>query len=471
VKSLLALALLLGTATAQAVRPNVLFIAIDDLRNDLGALGASHAKTPQLDAFAGTARTFSRHYTQVPTCGASRAALLRGRYPQVPAHVGNQAIAATSAAWAERSLPALFRREGYTTLALGKITHHPGGLTGKNWAEGREELPGGWERHWVPDSPWKTPLDMMHGFAHGTPRQSGASPPTEAQDGPDHAYPDAWVADDAVKTLATLTASERPWFFSVGFFKPHLPFAAPKRWHDLHAQGVPALAPEAAAKPGWPSGWHASSEFRRNYGHAGRDPANDPEYAALLRQAYAASISYVDAQIGRVLAALDASPAAARTIVVVWSDHGFLLGEHAIWGKHCLYEHALRSPLMIRHPGLPAPGQTTTATVETIDILPTLAELCQISPPAELDGRSLRPMLDDPAAPSAKPALGFWTNGARTLRNDRWRIISQPARGETPAHVELFDYLHDPDETRNHAKEQPAVVAELLETLSRYPAP
>ncbi|MCW5551408.1 MAG: sulfatase [Verrucomicrobiae bacterium] len=456
---------------AATTRPNVLFIAIDDLRNDLGALGAAHARTPQLDAFAKTARLFSHHFVQVPTCGASRCALWRGRYPTLPAHVGNNGIRDTQAEWAGRSLPALFRQNGYRTLALGKLTHHPGGRTGKDWGEGPEELPGVWDRSWIPDGPWKTPLAIMHGYANGVARQSGQSPPWEAHDGPDESYPDAWIAAEAIKTLKELAAQPQPWFFGVGFFKPHLPFAAPKRWHDLHAAGVTELKPEAAARPSWPSGWHGSGEFRGNYGHAGRDPQTDPDYARLLRRAYAASVSYMDAQVGRVLTALRETGLEDNTIVVVWSDHGFLLGEHAIWGKHALYEHALRSPLLIRHPGLAQPGKTSTAIVETVDLFPTLAELCRLPLPSELDGHSLWPQLRDPLVPSRKPAHGFWTGGQRTLRTDRWRLIVQPGKEGNAPRVELFDYLTDAYETRNHAAEQPETVRDLMARLDAIPLP
>ncbi len=462
-------AALLSAAVAAAPPPNVLFIAIDDLRNDLGALGAAHAKTPQLDSFARTARVFSHHYAQAPTCGASRCALLRGRYPTVASQVGNNGIKQTQDQWGTRSLPAVFRQNGYRTLALGKITHYPGGLTGKDWAEGREELPGAWERAWIPDGPWQTPLAIMHGYANGVARQSGKSPPWEAHDSPDEAYPDAWVAAEAVATLKQLAAQKQPWFFGVGFFKPHLPFAAPKKWHDLHAAGVPDLPPAAAAKPAWPSGWHGSGEFRAHYGHRGRDPATDADYARLLRRAYAASVSYMDAQVGRVLAALRELGLEQDTIVVVWSDHGFLLGEHAIWGKHCLYEHALRSPLMIRHPRLVQPGKASDALVETVDLFPTLADLCGLPVPAGLDGRSLRPQLNDPTASAAKAAHGFWTASLRTVRTDRWRLIAQSDKDGTAPRIELFDYQTDPAETRNHAAAHPEVVRELLARLEDVP--
>ncbi len=472
--SLVLLVTLLGghTFAESKPKPNILFISIDDLRCDVGALGVAHAKTPQLDSFAKSARVFSQHYVHVPTCGASRCALMRGRYPTAAAHLSNDAIRRTQAEWGEESLPAVFRAAGYRTLAVGKLTHYPGGRTGKDWAEGPEELPGAWDRAWIPAGPWKNAQAIMHGYANGAARQPGKSPPWEAHDGPDDAYPDAWVAADAVKTLRELAEQKEPWFLGVGFFKPHLPFAAPQRYHELHAAGIPDLKAVAAAKPTWPSGWHRSGEFRGNYSHAnGRDPDSDAEYAQLMRRAYAASISYMDAQVGRVLDELRKLELDDNTIVVVWSDHGFLLGEHAIWGKHCLYEQALRSPLMIRRPGLPQPGQTSDAIVETVDLFPTLTELCGLSAPASLDGRSLSPQLNDPAAPTAKPALGFWTGNQRTVRTDRWRLIAQGAKGMNQPQVELFDYETDPDETRNHAAAHPEVVADLLARLNKVPTP
>jgi len=491
-------ALAAGRALGDATKPNVLFIAIDDLRCDVGAMGVTHAKTPQLDAFAKSARVFTRHYVQVPTCGASRCALLRGCYPTVPSQVNNNGILQTHAQWGHQSLPAVFRSAGYRTLALGKITHHPGGWTGKGWSEGPPELPGVWDRSWVPDGPWKTPESIMHGYANGVARRAGKSPPWEAYDGPDEAYPDAWVAGEAVQMLQELAAKQEPWFFGVGFFKPHLPFAAPRRWHELHAAGVPDLKPQVAAKPTWPSGWHNSGEFRGNYGHAaGRDPDTDADYARLMRRSYAASVSYMDAQVGRVLDELSRLGLDDNTIVVVWSDHGFLLGEHAIWGKHSLYEQSLRSPLMIRQPGLPQPGQATSAIVETVDVFPTLADLCGLETPAGIDGRSLRAQLNHPAAPVAKPAYGFWTGGKRTVRTDRWRLIVHPSKetkrlsengkankidspptgrpelqiGPNAPQLELFDYESDPDETHNHAELNPEIVAELLVRLSKIPSP
>ncbi len=466
------LALVLCMARTVEARPNVLFISIDDLRNDLGVLGASHARTPHLDSFAQSARVFRHHYVQVPTCGASRRVLMRARYPDLPAHLGNETIRQDGATWAADSLPGIFRTAGYETLSLGKITHYPGNRTGRGWAEGPEELPGVWDRAWVPEGPWRSPEAMMHGYANGAPRIRGQSPPYEAFDGPDDAYPDAWVAADAVATLGDLAKRDRPWFFAVGFFKPHLPFAAPRKWHDLHAGSAPALPAGESAKPDWPSGWHGSAELRSGYLQTDQyDPSANPGNAIRMRESYAAAISYMDAQVGRVLRALGENGFAENTIVIVWSDHGFLLGEHGIWGKHCLYEPALRSPLMIRTPAMAHPGAPSDALVETVDVLPTLADLCGLPVPAGVNGCSLRPQLNEPAAPSGKAALGFWTGGLRTIRTERWRLIVQPGFKQGTPRVELFDYQTDPGETRNHADRHPGIVADLLRQIDASAPP
>ncbi|MEZ6038964.1 MAG: sulfatase [Planctomycetaceae bacterium] len=459
-----------------ARRPNVLFIAIDDLRNDLGCLGITHAKTPSLDAFAATARVFSHHYVHVPTCGASRCALLRGQYPKHAVHLSNNAIKQTQKDWIRRSLPGWFQQNDYRTLSIGKISHYPGNLTGKDWNEGPQEMPGVWERSWIPNSPWPHSQAMMHGYGNGLARRPGKSHPFEAFDGPDEAYPDAWVAGDAIQTLDELQSGEQPWFFAVGFFKPHLPFAAPKRWWDLHDADNLA-APAVTTKPEGISGWHNSGEFRGNYGHdyedvngqiTHRDPASDAEYAKTLRHGYAAAVSYVDAQVGRLLSKLDQVDPHRKTIVVIWSDHGFLLGEHAIWGKHCLYENAVRSPLMIRLPGLQKAGEISESIVQTVDVFPTLTDLCGLPKPAELDGQSLRPLLTDPQHPWERPAFAFWTGNRRSIRTERWRLIVHPGRdtkAQTADAFELFDMQSDPNESTNVAIQHPEIISELIAEL------
>lgn len=244
----------------------MLFISIDDLRNELGVFGVDYMETPNIDAFAGESRIFSRHFVQVPTCGSSRAALLRGKRADSSEFIPNSAIANT----------------------------HEG------WAEGPEELPGVWDRVWVPESPWETPQDMMHGYANGQPRERGESPTWEAHEGLDTSYPDGWVAEDAVKILNEFSESNSPWFFAVGFFKPHLPFAAPKSYFDLYDPETMPIPEDTARHPS-PSSWHGSGEMMGNYGQHPGHPNINKAYAQQLRHGYAAATSYVDAQVGKVL--------------------------------------------------------------------------------------------------------------------------------------------------------------------------
>lgn len=443
--------------------PNVLFISIDDLRNEVGAYGVDYIETPNMDAFAGESRVFSRHFVHVPTCGSSRAALLRGRRADSQEFIANNTIANTHEEWGDRSLPAWFKQHGYQTLSLGKITHYPGGLTGDGWAEGPEELPGVWDRIWVPESPWETPQDMMHGYANGQPRDRGESPTWEAHEGSDTSYPDGLVAEDAVKTLNELSESDSPWFFAVGFFKPHLPFAAPKSYFDLYdPETIPI--PEDTARHPSPSSWHGSGEMMGNYGQHPGHPNSNKAYAKQLRHGYAAATSYVDAQVGKVLEAFRELGMDENTIVVIWSDHGFALGEQGIWGKHSLYEVALKSPLMIQYPGIKEPGMVSSAIVETVDIFPTLTELAGLPTPEGLDGISLNDHLLNAETPSLKEAVGHWRNGQTTIRNENWRLIVHKSEEDIEG-FELFDFRESEEGVRKNPDEFHEVVGILNKQL------
>ena len=452
------------TAAAVARPPNVLFIAVDDLRPWLGCYQPGLAVSPNIDRLAAEGRRFSRHYVQIPTCGASRCSLMFGRYPgRFPADTGNDAIAKTAANQPLPALPALFREQGYRTVSVGKITHYPGGRTGKDWAAGPRELPGAWDEALMPCGPWKTPEGAMHGYANGvTRRQAGKDrakkPAVQAADGDDLAFPDGWIAGEAAKQIGELAAGETPFFLAVGFIKPHLPFAAPDAYFKQASVLSPPV-PAATDKPAFPGTWHGSGEFRQ-YGMNGGDPFAGS--AEPYRKAYLACVRYTDAQVGKLLAALDASPAAANTVVVLWGDHGFLLGEHAIWGKHCLFEEALHSPLIIRVPRHRLPGVASEAVVETIDIYPTLAALAGIPLPDALDGDSLVPQIEDPSAPSDGLAAGLWRDHA-TLRTDSHRLIVA-RKGVAPA--ELYDHRVDPAESKNAAARQPEVERELRQRLA-----
>ncbi len=446
------LAIFMVSALRAAERPNVLFIAVDDLRPWLGCYREDLQVSPNIDRLASGGRLFRRHYVQVPTCGASRCALMFGRYAgRLPGDSGNDAIRATAAKQPHPALPVLFRKNGYRTISVGKITHYPGGRSGKDWKEGAEELPGAWDTCVMPVGPWKSPEAAMHGYAGGVPRAKGGekSPVTEFAEGDDSSYPDGWIAAEAVARLEEAAASGKPFFLAAGFIKPHLPFAAPASYGKEAAE-FPVPRPTADAKPGFPTTWHGSNEFRR-YRFDRGNPFRSETAAEDYRRAYLACIRYTDAQIGKLLDALERSGAAANTVVVLWSDHGWLHGEHGIWGKHCLFEEALLSPLIIRVPAQKQAGEESDQIVETIDLFPTLAGLAGLPLPATLDGKSLEPILADARAASDGIAAGGWKDKL-TVRDDRFRMI---VSRKDPGYTELYDHRTDPAERSNAAGKHP----------------
>jgi len=449
-------------AAGLTASPNVLFLSLDDLRPDLGCYGVAQASTPHIDRLAAKGRIFTRHYVQAPTCGASRYTLLTGRY----GGRGNNALM-QRAGRPERtpSLPEVFRAAGYTTVAVGKISHHPGGLAGTNWQDpAAVEMPAAWDRQPLDCGPWQHPEGLMHGLANGAIRGNDkAYPAVQAVEGGAEIYPDGLITNTALDELQTLASDGKPFFLAIGWIRPHLPFGVPKRWLDLHAD-TPLPAIPHPQKPAGKSTWHGSGEFFR-YHHGGRDPRQDAEYADIVRRHYAASVSYADDQVGRVLDALEAHGLAENTVVVVWGDHGWHLGEHAIWGKHALFEESVRAPLIIHHPGIAAPGQSSAAVVETLDVFPTLCELAGLDLPGFLAGSSLKPQLENPAA-VGRSAVSY-TGAAETIRTDRYRLIRHRATAGQDGFFELYDHQSPAGETRNIAQDHPDVVAELARELDQ----
>ena len=466
---------LLACACAPAVPPglgnqpyNVLFIAIDDLRPELGAYGETHMVTPNLDRLAAEGRVFRNHYVQAPTCGASRFALLTGIRPRSNDHLSNEAFVRLLPGEEQQrpeSFAHLFRRNGYYTAAIGKVSHYPDGriYSYEGEGDGRAEMPFSWDEVSGPSDKWGTAWNAFFGYADGTNRNQrrGVAPAYEMADVPDTGYPDGLIAAAAVDKLGEL--KDRPFLLAVGFLKPHLPFTAPQRYWDLYNPDTIALSPNPDAPVGHnPASVHDSNEMFGNYGHpverGGAGRRVDDEYARTLRHAYFAAVSYVDAQVGKVIDELDRLGLTDKTIVVVWGDHGWHLGDHTIWGKHSTFERALRSPLIVRVPDMPAPGIPSDGLVETVDLYPTLAELAGLTEPDGLTGTSLIPLLEAPDHPGKDGAFGYW-NGRRTLRTERYRLTRYDD-GET--RTELFDHRTDPYETINVADAHPDVVAKLL---------
>jgi arylsulfatase A-like enzyme len=462
-------AALSGMARAAEPPYNVLFIAIDDLRPQLHCYGHDEMSTPNIDRLASQGRLFERQYVQVPTCGASRCALLTGRYPTVPAAYDNDAFATLprERATAVMTMPELFHEHGYQTVSLGKISHNPAGVR----PDGEAELAFGWDETSMPAGKWGTPWNAFFGYADGSTRTPGQSPSTEHADVGDEGYPDGLLADAAVEKLRALKG--RPFFLAVGFIKPHLPFNAPERYWDLYGcDQIPAAKWERPPRGVDPAiSLHKSSELTPRYTGLATPGVVTAEEGCQLRHAYAACVSYVDAQVGKVLAELERLGLADNTIVVLWGDHGWHLGEHGIWGKHTLHEVALRSPLVVRVPKMASPGVATSGLVEAVDIFPTLAGLCELGPVTGVDGASFAPLLADPGAAGKPAAYGFWSAGrGHSIRTDRYRLTQYTERGAPGrlAQVELYDHQSDPEETDNIAAMHPEIVRDLSTKLREH---
>ncbi len=442
---------------AAARKPNVLLICVDDLRPELNCYGVDYIQSPNIDRLAAKGRVFTRHYVQAPTCGASRFTLLTGRY----GGTNNGALFQRASKLKSNkdavppSMPAWFRQHGYTTVSVGKVSHHPGGRGGRDWDDDAQpEMPHSWDRHLLPAGAWQHPRGWMHGLANGEIRmKAGDMDVLQALEGPDSIYPDGVAVDEALKQLDQLAADgDKPFFLAVGILRPHLPFGAPAKYLKpyLDAKLPPTPHP---GKPAGKTTWHGSGEFMK-YNRWGKNPNSDAEFALKVRRYYAACVTYADAQVGRVMAQLKKSGAADNTIVVLWGDHGWHLGEHAVWGKHTLFEESLRSPLIVVHPGIKQPGQSSRAIVETLDVFPTLCDLAGLPMPKFAQGVSLRPMLNDPSR-KGHPAVSY-KGGAQTVRTDSHRLI---LHGN--GFAELYDHTSRARETKNVADAQPAVVKEL----------
>lgn len=447
-------------AAAKEKRPNVLLICIDDLRPELKCFGVDYIHSPNIDRLAARGRAFTRHYVHAPTCGASRYAMLTGRYgPR-----GNGALFQKAADETIRTtnMPAWFRKHGYTTVSIGKVSHHPGGRGGSDWNDdSKPEMPGAWTRHLCPSGPWQHPRGLMHGQANGEIRKNAKDMDLiQAFDGDDNSYPDGPTIEGALDQLKLLTEDEAPFFFAVGFLRPHLPFGAPakyvKLYDDVSLPGIPH-----PTKPVGKTTWHGSGEFMK-YNRGKKDPRNDPKFATKVRKHYAGCVSYADALVGRLIAGLEKSGAAENTLIVLWGDHGWHLGEHAIWGKHALFEESLRSPLIVVAPKIAQPGTSTRSIVETVDLYPTLCELTKLPKPDGLSGTSLLPYLADPKA-TGHPAISY-AGGKETIRTDRYRLIRH-SKGGLASHLELYDHQHDPGETENIAAKQAEVATALAKQL------
>ncbi len=452
-------------STSAQTEKNVLLLCIDDLRPDLKSFGVDYIHSPNIDRLADSGRAFHRHYVNAPTCGASRFTLLTGQYgPSSNQSLFKRAKKVNANATAvPPSMPEWFRKNGYTTVSVGKVSHHPGGWGGEDWYDNNIlEMPGAWNRQLMPTGQWKHPRGAMHSLAHGEIKPIGSFSKHKVDafqsvEGDDSIYHDGLISEVGIEQLKDLATSDKPFFLAIGFIKPHLPFGSPARYmepyQDIKLPEIPY--PE---KPDWQSTWHNSFEFSNQYHHYGKDPRQDNEYADEVRRHYVACVSYVDKMVGDILNTLEESGKADNTIVVLWSDHGWNLGEHAIWGKHNLFEEALRSPLIISSPGMKEAGVKTDAIVETTDLFPTLCELNGLEVPDFAHGVSLLPALEDPKD-KGHPAYSYYNN-AQTIRTESYRLTLHK-----DGYAELYDHQTPEKESLNIAEENPQRVEALKQLL------
>ncbi|MCY1722391.1 sulfatase [Prolixibacteraceae bacterium Z1-6] len=455
-------------------QPNVLFICVDDLRTELGCYGNKHIKSPNLDKLAGSGFLFTRHYVTVPTCGASRHSLLTGQLPVSKAYLKNGITSQVIAGQPEKEVPETFihhlKRNGYYTVGIGKISHHPDGYV-YGYMEPRSEqleLPHSWDEMLLDDKKWGSGHNAFFGYADGSNRNTLNKEvyPYEMADVPDEGYPDGLTANLAIEKLKELKGKNQPFFLGLGFFKPHLPFTAPKKYWDLYNRDEIPLAPFAGIpENSSKASLHGSGEFNQyklGEEKASLDGPVSDAYARKVRHGYFACVSYIDAQIGKVLDELERQGLAENTIVVVWGDHGWHLGDHLVWGKHTVFDRALHSAFFMRVPGMEN-GKQINKVVSTADIYPTLIDLCNTPVQHHLDGESLKPLFQNPEDNNWRnTAYSYWNNGF-SVRTPEYRLMRY-YRKEAPE-FELYNHNTDGNETVNIAAEQPEVMKTLLPVL------
>jgi iduronate 2-sulfatase len=461
----LALAALLGTVVftpqlrAADSRYNVLFIAVDDLRPELGCYpdASRLVRSPNIDNLAASGLRFDRAYCQFALCNPSRSSLLTGRRPETLQVFDLKTFVRKNNPGIS-TLPELFKNNGYETRSYGKIFHA---------GNGNHDDPASWSiRPWHSardDSPAPSPAASAGGSTFkdesdpDTPDHSNDAP-YEVRDVADEQLIDGQIASRAVAALRQLKG--RPFFLAVGFHRPHLPFVAPRKYWDWYRPQDIKLAanpfvPEDA--PAFAS--NDSAELRRYKGIPKEGPIPDKD-ALNLVHGYYACVSYVDAQIGRLLKELERLSLRSNTVVILWGDHGYQLGEHATWTKRTNWEIATRAPLLISVPNQKSRRRATDALVEFVDIYPTLAELCRLPLPLKLEGTSFVPLLQEPARPWKTAAFSVYTkktlelgNGiGRAMRTDRYRLVEWTGSACSLPIYELYDHREDPLENVNQAK-------------------
>ncbi|MGJ8639544.1 MAG: sulfatase [Opitutaceae bacterium] len=530
-KTLLTVALILGstcyshamakTPATSSSKPNILFIAIDDLRPELGCYGSEIALSPNLDRLASQGLLFNRAYCQEAICGPSRASLMSGLRPDSNRVVENSANLRDL----NPDLVTLsqhFIANGYEAVQVGKIYHNLAHSDPDfSWSRmpAKPDLKRPFYPYALPENQaiQRKNKDILEAKYWKGIGKTGLvqGPAYESADVADTAYRDGYNTDAAIKTMKEMITDEKPFFLGLGYYKPHLDFIAPKRYWDLYDRNEIPLADQTEGpEKGAEMGLHASFELRVRDGIP-KSGSIGPDLAVTLMHGYLACVSYIDAQIGRMIEALDEAGVRDNTIIIVWGDHGWHLGDMGVWGKATNYEIATRVPMMIWTPDMPAGsrGKTTDALVELVDMYPTLCELAGVQTPSHLEGTSFVPLLDRPerawegAAFSQFPTPGLREWAARPLapsmretffgpliqevegriieqqgekwdrdlfenrlmgysmRTDQyrlvlWKDVTHPEAA--PVDVELYDLQKDSTELINIADKEPALVKQLI---------
>lgn len=511
-----------STKSSAGGKPNILFIAIDDLRPELGCYGSETAVTPNLDSIAKGGLLFNRAYCQQAICRPSRASLMTGSRPETTGLFHNY-VSLRELQPDILTLPQHFIANGYETAYVGKIFHNGDTDEENSWSRKPVKWIKGIKK---PQGPYRLPENvklradnfkaMFAKYGEAARRGLASGPAFEKADVPDHAYPDGHNTLLAIATLKQMVNGDKPFFLGMGYKLPHLNWCAPAKYWDLYDPEMIPMPTEAGAPAsGAAMGLHASFELRTRSNIPKYGPIG-PDLARTLKHAYLASTSYVDAQIGLLLATLDEAGVRNNTIIIVWGDHGWHLGDMGVWGKATNYEIATRVPLMIWTPDMKTRGEGTEAIVELVDMYPTLCELAGVPIPDHVEGHSFVPLLDKPHQPWKKaafsqypnPALREWaanplSQGMRetwfgplikdveariidqqgdrwnrelfeehlmgyTMRTDRYRLVvwrDHRDPNAEPVFVELFDHRIDPNETKNIADDSPELVHQLAKQL------
>ncbi len=440
---------------AQVRQPNVLLIATDDLNNDLATYGHPLVKSPNIDRLAARGLRFDRAYNQFPLCSPSRVSLLTGLRPDIT-RVHDLQTDFRTVLPDVVTLPQMFRGQGYFVARVGKIYHY--GNPGQIGTSGLDD-PASWDEFVNPRGIDKDEETQVTNFTPA--RGLGSALAYYASPAADEEHTDGKVAAETISLLEK--HKNRPFFIGAGFYRPHCPFIAPRKYFDLYPLNtIPAPAASPASKApaaAWftvPPHWGISEQAQRE-----------------SIRAYYASISFLDANVGRILDALDRLGLTDNTIVVFFGDHGYHLGEHGQWMKQTLFERSARAPLIVAGQGISSKVRSTSRVVEFLDIYPTLADLARVRAPRGLQGRSLMPLLKNPAAKWDHPALTQVRRGAAaaalmgySIRTEKWRFTEwdQGKRG-----VELYDEVNDPHEDNNLAEDKThqKVVVEMQRLLRR----